>query len=162
LRDGSDDTTVRRPKASSWVFDGKQKITMSLAGIALLAAGAIAVHSFVATHASTYFVRSASAQLASDGVARQIREVGDAAKSAAQAAQQAVAELHAHVDGERIAAARARIDVLRGEISNTQLWESANGANDISRARRRDLESQLARTIAYVECLEDRGAFCQP
>lgn len=158
----ANETSDRARKPGGFLLDGKQKVTITLAGLSVAGALLIATHTFLARHTSKYFVQTASAQEAHGDLTRQIRDASDAANKAASAAQQAVSELRSHVAGEDLNRARSKIDTLRGEISATQLWESTNGANEISRARRQDLERQLERTIAYAACLEAQRPNCAP
>lgn len=162
MDDESDDTAQAPPRRRGFIFDGKQRVTATIAGLALFAAAAIGTHAFLSRHVGHYFVRSASAQTANDAFTQQIKKASDAAQSAAQAAQQAIGELRTHVAGEELHAARNKIDTLRTEISNTKLWESANGPNDVSRGRLIELENALERTRAFVNCLEQQRPNCVP
>lgn len=155
----SDDRGSRR---HTWALDAKQKVSVSIAGAGVILVALVGFHTFLAGHTSRIFVSEAEAGELAAEVQQQIKDISESAKRAADAAASAVFELRSHVAGEEIKAARNKMDELRGEISTTLLWESANGANDISRARKRDLEIQFERTAAYVQCLEAQRPNCQP
>lgn len=147
---------------TGFVFDGKQKVTLTLAGIALIGGAMIATHAFLAQHAARYFVSTAAAQTAQAQQALQIKEIADIAREAAQAAKQTADTLATHVRGQELKEARQRLDMLRKDLFDAQISESTHGPNDLTRARKRELEPAIERQRSYVDCLEAGRPNCQP
>lgn len=139
-------------------LDGRQKITISIAAIMSGLAGAWQGHEWVASHAAKHFIGSAYA----GELTEQIKSAADAAKQAAQASQSIATELKAHVRAEELRNARAELERYATELSQTQLWEKANGSNELSRKRIFELTNLIARKKQYVECLEAGRSDCLP
>lgn len=119
-------------------------------GVPGLFAGSWTFHNWLATHMGAHLFTTAAAQTLSN----QVQQASNAAKTAAESTQQLAEAFKRHIDGEDLKYARDKVDTLTEQLSSTKLWESANGANEISRARREDLERQLERMRSYVTCLE--------
>ena len=99
-------------------------------------------------------------QLLSSGF--DVDKAATAAQTAASATATVAASLSMHIADEQITRARQRIDVLKGDVATTQLWEKANHPNEISGARIRDLTGEIQRTQEWVDCMQAGRSNCGP
>lgn len=136
-------------------LDRSQKLVIGTASLLGVIATLWGFHRFLGTHLEVHLMPRAEADTRRELLIDQIHAATDAAMQAAGAAQITAAALEQHVALESLAQSRARVDILREQLSSTQLWEKANGGeNDVSRARKRDLDNQLERTRDYIACRE--------
>lgn len=118
--------------------------------------GAWGFHKFLATHVEFHLTpKAAAAELDA-----KILSASTAAKSAAEAAQKIGSALEMHISEEKLSKARELLSAKREQLSTTQLWETANRPNDISRARKVELQGQIDVLREYVRCLEQFRSVC--
>jgi hypothetical protein len=113
-------------------------------------------HGKLTEHLDVYMISTAEGQV----LTQQVKEAADAARQAALSVQEVGRSLVDYIKLQDIKDARERLNNLRGSLSETQLWESANGANDISRARKADLEAQISVIEGYIQCIEAGRSTC--
>lgn len=131
-------------------LDKPQKITVSVATLAAGIVGLWYFHGWLGGHLDRSFFSEAQAQ----GLSEQVKQAADAAKQASQAASQTSQTLTRYITAQEVKTARERLNILQGQLSETQLWEASNAPNDISRARKADLQSQIEAMKVYISCLE--------
>ena len=138
----------------------KRRITIRIGTVAsLFAAAAIGLtwgNQWIITMLDRSFYSEAQAQVLQD----QVKEAADAAKQAAQSVENVSRDLTQYVKQQDLKSARERLNVLKQQLSETQLWESSNGANDISRARKIELAAQIEIVTAYIQCMEAQRPVC--
>ncbi|MEO8466225.1 MAG: hypothetical protein ABI640_12850 [Gammaproteobacteria bacterium] len=142
----------RRP----FKLDGRQKVTISLATALAFIVGLWQFHEWTGRHLKDHLV---STQIGSE-LAMQIHEAVDAAKQSAKASETIGRSLSLHIAGQDLKEAHIKLDTAKTDLATTQLWESVNGANEISRARKRELEFQIERTTGYIACREASRESC--
>src|SRR5262245_53588903 len=120
-------------------LDGSQKVTISVATMVALAVGLWSFHGWLGGHLDKNFFSEAEAQTLS----QQVKQAADAAKEASQAAKANGDTLNKYISQQDLKSAREQLAAKEGQLSETQLWETANQPNDISRARKRDLQDQI-------------------
>lgn len=119
--------------------------------------GLWALHQWVGLHLEVHLLSRADAAELKDQisqVAAAAKEASTAAMQASQAAAQTSEALSMYIVQQELKNARDRLSALQGQLSETQLWEASNKANDISRARKLDLERQIQALKEQVECLK--------
>lgn len=144
------------PSAKTWQWIKWTGLALS---VPVTPAAIVGFHSFLAEHVAFHNGLAGAAR--AQEVTQQIRAIADSANQAADAAQKTATALEEYVKRQELKEARAKLNVLREQLSGTQLWESANGANEISRARKADLAWQIERTTDFVECLEAMRRYCE-
>lgn len=133
-------------------------------GIATLIAGVIAAHHFLGAHLEFHLLSKAEAAELKEQItaaANAAKEASTAAKDASQAAAQTGQALAKYIQQQELKTARERLSALQGQLSETQLWEASNKANDISKARKADLQRQIDVLKEYVDCLKAGASLCQ-
>lgn len=136
-------------------LDANRKVVISVSALAAIVVVGWQFHEWTGRHLNTHLMSRAEAQTLHMAQNEQIKQAADAAKEAANAATETARLLRDHIKGEELKSARERLNQLRGQLSETQLWESTNGgANDISRARKADLNSQIEVLSTLIACLE--------
>lgn len=141
----------------------KRRITITgmTAGLLLAAgSGTWLGHAWLRDHVTDkldlVFQNEAQAQT----LGQQVREATNAARDAASAAESVGRSLASYIKRQDAKEARERLSVLKQQLGETQLWESANGVNDITRARKADLTAQIEATQAYIACLDSGRTDC--
>ncbi len=109
------------------------------------------VHDVVARHVDRYFFSTAEAQT----LLSEVKQAAETAKKAADIASDTADQLLRYMQRQELKEERALLDRLRGELADTELWESQNGANALSRARKADLIGRIDATLARIRCLEN-------
>lgn len=105
-------------------------------------------------HLPVHLMTRAEAQ----SLGEQVKAAADTAKTAADAAKQTSDRLFDYIEREQLRDERAALERLEGDLQDTLLWENANGANDLSRARKTDLTRRIADARERIRCLENPGA----
>jgi hypothetical protein len=143
-------------------LDGKTKITISLAVLIACISGVVIggfqSHQWLAAHLEQHLETIGKAS----ELSAQVDKAATAAQTAASATATVAASLSMHIADEQITRARQRIDVLKGDVATTQLWEKANHPNEISGARIRDLTGEIQRTQEWVDCMQAGRSNCGP
>lgn len=135
---------------------GERRIVLSSRSkVSLGVLGAIAValwplHSWLATHLENHVATVAQAR----AIAEDTKKAADAAQMAAEATHVVAVSLADHIAQTELKDARQRLDLLKTDLATTQLWEAANHANDISRARVHDLTGQIDHVTGWIACTE--------
>jgi hypothetical protein len=109
-------------------------------------------HTWLASdHLPKHLITTAQAQeLRSEvkGAVEAAKIAGDKASAASDAATQATVEV-------RVFLAQQELSRLQGELSQTKLWESQNGENDVSKRLKRELEDRIATSQHALLCLTE-------
>lgn len=138
---------------------------IKLLSIAATSLGVLwAIHVWVGGHIEFHLMTKAeAAELKNEisAVAQAAKDASTAAKEASQAAAQTGQALQMYIQQQELKTARERLSALQGQLSDTQLWEASNRANDISRARKADLQRQIDVLRDYVQCLQNGRSLCQ-
>jgi hypothetical protein len=135
---------------------GERRVALSSrtkVSLGLLGAIAVALwplHQWLSVHLENHVVTSAKG----DALAVETRKAADAAQMAAEATHVVAVALADHIAMTELKDARQRLDLLKTDLATTQLWEAANHPNDISRARVRDLGSQIDHVQNWIACTE--------
>ena len=87
-------------------------------------------------------------------------ELQEAVKGAVETANATSEQLITYIRREEIQAARAERRDLQDSMQETLLWESQNGENTISEARKDDIEERIEETEILIECLDDERDDC--
>lgn len=131
---------IRMPDVTDWK---KHKVTISVGSIIFGLALLWGAHKFIASHAGKYFLPVAAAE-----------ELTQKVEEALMTSAENSAILTNFIRRTEIRDAREKVDSLRSELQATLLWESANGENEISRARKSDINREITRYENYVACIE--------
>lgn len=107
------------------------------------------------THLPNHLVTKAQAQTLTDELRREVTRAVDAAKGASETATKASNTATATAIELRIFLKQQEVSRLEGELSQTALWESQNGENDVSRRLKRDLGERLSTARRQLACLND-------
>lgn len=140
----------RRPTEITIDAIKKHKISISLGSLGVIIGALWAAHGRLVLHVDRYFISSAEA----NELQQQVKEAADTAKAAAKIAQDTSTALFRYIRGEQLKDAREALETLKGQHSDTLLWERANGENDLSRARKRELEARIRAREAQITCME--------
>lgn len=135
----------------------KAKTTISVGAIVSALAMIWPTHEWIAMHATRELLEHS---LQAQEINKQIKKAADAAQQAAEAAQMVALTLADHVAQTDLADARKRLDLAKTDLATTQLWEAANKPNEITRARIRDLQAQIDRVSAWINCRENGRPNC--
>lgn len=87
-------------------------------------------------------------------------ELSEAVKGAVETANATSEQLITYIRKEEIQAARAELRSLEDAMQETLLWESQNGENTISDARKDDLDDRIDETEILIDCLDDGRDDC--
>jgi len=87
-------------------------------------------------------------------------ELSEAVKGAVETANATSEQLISYIRKEEIQAARAELRSLEDAMQETLLWESQNGENTISDARKDDLDDRIDETEILIDCLDDGRDDC--
>lgn len=87
-------------------------------------------------------------------------ELQEAVKGAVDTANATSVQLITYIRREEIQAARAERRDLQDAMQETLLWESQNGENTISEARKDDIEERIEETEILIDCLDDERDDC--
>jgi acyl-CoA reductase-like NAD-dependent aldehyde dehydrogenase len=87
-------------------------------------------------------------------------ELSEAVKGAVETANATSQQLITYIRREEIQAARAELRSLEDSMQETLLWESQNGENTISEARKDDIDERIDETEILIECLDDGRDDC--
>jgi len=87
-------------------------------------------------------------------------ELQEAVKGAVDTANATSEQLITYIRREEIQAARSERRDLQDAMQETLLWESQNGENTISEARKDDIEERIEETEILIECLDDERDDC--
>lgn len=130
---------VRLNKAKAWL----------VAGVAAI--GAVwSFHQWLgASHLPAHLMTRAEAQT----LQQEVKAAVDTAKAAATAAKQTSDRLFDYIERQELKEERAALERLQGDLADTLLWENANGANDLSRARKTELERRIRDAQERIRCL---------
>jgi hypothetical protein len=128
----------------------KRKYVISGTSIAAFVVAVWWGHGWVGVHLDRYLVTEVEAQ----SIGQQVQQAARAATEAASAAESVGRTLDAYIKRQDLKDSRERLNLLNQQLGETQLWEAANGPNDITRARRADLSAQIVVTQNYIRCLE--------
>lgn len=134
----------------------KRRIIVSLSTMLGLGGAGLWAHQRLGEHMDAHFTSTAEAQVLSDSV----RSASESARKAAESADSTSKALTAYISHQDLKDAKQRLNVLNEQLSGTKLWEATNPANEISRARKADLERQIAVLATYIACLEAERSYC--
>jgi nucleoid-associated protein YejK len=113
------------------------------------------IHDVIARHVDRYFFSTAEAQT----LLSEVKDAAEIAKDAAETANATTVELIRYIKRQDLKEHRVELDRLRGDLADTELWESTNnGANSLSRERKADLERRIEATLSAIRCLENPGS----
>ncbi len=87
-------------------------------------------------------------------------ELSEAVKGAVETANATSEQLIVYIRKEEIQAARAELRALEDSMQETLLWESQNGENTISEARKDDIEDRIDDVEILIDCLDDGRDDC--
>jgi hypothetical protein len=141
--------------------EGVVKLNFKRIGIMFSVAGVV-VSAFVGAHLWLGSHLAAHLYTATQGaeLSGQLKQIADSATKTAQAASDTAKALNAHIAAEDLKNAKRRLDTLNEQLSSTLLWESSNHPNDISRARKADLQYQINTVKEYIECMNQGRYNC--
>ena len=113
-------------------------------------------HQWVATkHLPVHLLSRAEAQT----LQQQVSEAATKAEAAATQAQETSEQLSLYLVRTELQALRDKLERAKSELQETLLWESANGGeNDISRERKRDLNTRIRETDEQIRCMVNPDA----
>lgn len=132
------------------------KVKTWLGAAALVAGSLWGFHQWLGkVHLPVHLMTRAEAQT----LGEQVKQASDAATRAAESAERVSQRLFDYIADQELKEERAKHERLEGELQDTLLWESQNGENQISRARKADLEARIIESTRRIRCLEnpDRG-----
>ena len=90
---------------------------------------------------------------------QQVSEAATKAEAAATQAQETSEQLSLYLVRTELQALRDNLERAKSELQETLLWESANGGeNDISRERKRDLNTRIRETDEQIRCMVNPDA----
>lgn len=69
-------------------------------------------------------------------------------------------QLNGHLLDYKMDGVLRRIESTEDKLSDLTLWESANGANDFTRDRKRELSRRLSALSSYRDCIVNGGSNC--
>lgn len=133
-----------------------KRIAIVTGAITAVAGALVGAHVWLGAHLGAHLMTSAQGV----ELGAQLKQIADAAKQTAQAASDTAKALNNHLASEELKEAKAKLSVLTEQLSGTMLWESEHGANDISKARKRDLEEQINRVKEYLQCVDAGRSTC--
>ena len=81
-------------------------------------------------------------------------ELSEAVKGAVETANATSEALIVYIRKEEIQAARGELRSLEDAMQETLLWESQNGENTISEARKDDIEDRIDEVEILIDCLD--------
>ncbi len=81
-------------------------------------------------------------------------ELSEAVKGAVETANATSEQLITYIRKEEIQAARAELRSLEDAMQETLLWESQNGENTISEARKDDIDDRIDEVEILIDCLD--------
>lgn len=139
-------THIHIPDLANW---RKSKVTVSLGTIAVCALLLWGAHEYTVYHLDGVFMSAAQAESLTEKV-----------EQALQKSTENSEQLLKFVHRIELSDAREQLDNLRGQLQETELWEAANGENEISQARKRDLRQRIDRQEDKVDCLERGEVNC--
>ena len=87
-------------------------------------------------------------------------ELSEAVKGAVETANATSNQLIVYIRKEEIQAARGELRSLEDSMQETLLWESQNGENTISKARKDDIEDRIDDVEILIDCLDDGRDDC--
>ena len=90
----------------------------------------------------------------------QAEELADEVKGAVEVANNTSMALLNYILRQELRDARTALTRLEDQMNETLLWESENGENTISIARKEDIEERIDVREIEIECLEDGGTDC--
>lgn len=120
-----------------------KRITFSVGGLILVAGGLWGAHEYTSAHLNDIFMPIAAAE-----------ELADKVDQALARSEENSERLVTFINRQELKEARQQLKDLLGQLQETLLWESANEENSISRARKRDLETDIDSQESYIICLE--------
>jgi hypothetical protein len=112
------------------------------------------VHDAVWRHVDLYVVSEVEAA----ELQAEVKAAAETATQAAEAVTAIASQLSDYIERQDLKEERGNLERLNGELTETRLWESANGENAMSRARKADLERRIAETQERIRCLENPEA----
>ena len=87
-------------------------------------------------------------------------ELSEAVKGAVETANATSEALIVYIRKEEIQAARGELRSLEDAMQETLLWESQNGENTISEARKDDIDERIDEVEILIDCLDDGRDDC--
>lgn len=132
------------PDLSNWK---KHKVTISFGTVVFVAVCLYGLHQYLAHHLKAIFIPTAVAEELTQKVEKALMTSADNS-----------ATLLNFMRRQEVKDSREKINTLKGELQNTLLWESANGENEISRARKKDINEEILRYDNYISCVDRHPA----
>ena len=124
----------------------KKRISISVGGVIALIVILIGTHEYIADHTQSKFISTVRAD-----------EIAQVAQTALDKSTQANENLLTYIKRAEIKDVREKIEQYRDQIQETELWEAANGENQISKARKKDLSGRLELATEQRDCLLDNS-----
>ncbi len=87
-------------------------------------------------------------------------DLSEQIKGAVETSNATSEALIAYIRKEEIQAARGELRSLEDAMQETLLWESQNGENAISEARKDDIEDRIDEVEVLIDCLEAGRSDC--
>jgi acyl-CoA reductase-like NAD-dependent aldehyde dehydrogenase len=131
-------------------LDRKTRMTLWIMAIPVAITVSLLSHKYIDGHIDRFMFSEVQAQTLTD----QVEKAANAAQEASQAASATGRALTTYMRNQDLKETRERLSVREGQLSDTLLWESSNGANDISRARKADLQREIEDLKALLRCYE--------
>lgn len=136
------------PNAKALIWVG----SLAAAAMAIIAFSG-RIHGAMAGHVDRFFISTAEAQ----ALTADVKKAVDTATKAVDLATETSEDLRRYLQRQELKEERALLDTLKGELADTELWESTNGANALSRARKADLVRRIDDAVARIRCREIPG-----